>query len=73
MNITPPYGYQEVVPLTKTHAVVLPADRKLPTLFRQLTAMPLSFTEFAFAMRDYPIALSPAIRATAMWPWCWSG
>jgi len=56
VNITPPYGYQEVVPLTKTHTVVLPADRKLPTLFRQLTAMPLSFTEFAFAMRDYPIA-----------------
>ena len=26
MDITPPYGYQEVVPLTKNHRVVLPAS-----------------------------------------------
>ena len=29
MDITPPYGYQEVVPLTKEHRVVLPADHPL--------------------------------------------
>ena len=30
MDITPPYGYQEVVPLTKEHRVVLPAAGMLP-------------------------------------------
>jgi hypothetical protein len=56
MDIRPPYGYQEIVPLTKTHKVVLPDARKLPVALRELNAMPLSFTEFAVAGRDYPIA-----------------
>ena len=56
MDIKPPYGYQEIVPLTKTHRVLLPEERKLPVLFRHLTALPLSFTEFAVAVHDYPIA-----------------
>jgi len=55
MDIKPPYGYQEIVPLAKTHRVLLPGERKLPVLFRNLTALPLSFTEFAAALRDYPI------------------
>jgi len=55
LDIKPPYGYQEIVPLTKTHRVLLPGERKLPVLFRNLTALPLSFTEFAVAARDYPI------------------
>lgn len=57
MEITPPYGYQEIVPLAKTHKVLLPGERKLPVLFRNLTALPLSFSEFALAAHDYPIAL----------------
>ena len=56
MDIRPPYGYQEVVPLTKQHRVVLPESRKLPLVFRTLTAVPLSFTEFSAACRDLPIA-----------------
>lgn len=56
MDINPPYGYQEIVPLAKNHKVLLPAERKLPVLFRSLTALPLSFTEFAPAVHDYPIA-----------------
>ena len=56
MDIRPPYGYQEVVPLTKQHRVVLPESRKLPLVFRTLAALPLSFTEFAMACRDLPIA-----------------
>jgi hypothetical protein len=56
MDIKPPYGYQEIVPLTKQHRVVLPEARKLPPAFRSLTALPLSFTEFTVACRDYPIA-----------------
>jgi len=56
MDIRPPYGYQEVVPLTKQHRVVLPESRKLPLVFRTLSAVPLSFTEFSVACRDFPIA-----------------
>jgi len=55
VEIKPPYGYQEIVPLAKTHRVLLPETRKLPVLFRNLTAMPLSFTEFAPAAHDFPI------------------
>jgi len=56
MDIKPPYGYQDIVPLTKQPRVLLPEVRKLPTVFRGITALPLSFTEFGAACRDYPIA-----------------
>ena len=56
MDIRPPYGYQEVMPLRKEHRVALRADRKIPPGFRNLNALPLSFSEFTVACRDYPIA-----------------
>lgn len=55
MNINPPYGYQEVVPLKKEHRVVLPAGGKLPPIFRSMLALPLSYAEFSLACHDYPI------------------
>ena len=60
MDIRPPYGYQEVIPLTRQHRVVLPVGGKLPLVFRSLAALPLSFTEFTVACRDYPIAFLTA-------------
>jgi SapC len=56
VDIKPPYGYQEIVPLTRHHRVLLPEARKLPLVFRSLTALPLSYAEFSVACRDYPIA-----------------
>lgn len=56
MDIKPPYGYQEIVPLTRHHRVLLPDVKQLPPVFRSLTALPLSYTEFTVACRDYPIA-----------------
>lgn len=56
MDIKPPYGYQEIVPLTRKHRVLLPEARKLPLVFRSITALPISFAEFTAACRDYPIA-----------------
>ena len=56
VDIRPPYGYQDIVPLTKQHRVLLPEASKLPLVFRNLTALPLSYTEFAAVCRDYPIA-----------------
>jgi hypothetical protein len=56
MDIKPPYGYQEIVPLKKDHRVLWPEGRKLPLVFRALAAVPISYTEFGAACRDYPIA-----------------
>jgi hypothetical protein len=66
MEIKPPYAYQEIVPLTRQHRVVLPRGPKLPQVFRSLTALPLSFTEFTLACRDYPIAFVGADAASVM-------
>ena len=51
MDITPPYGYQEVVPLTKEHRVVLPAENKLPPVFRGM--MVLSLIHISEPTRPY--------------------
>jgi hypothetical protein len=56
MAITPPYGYNDIVPLTRDQRVILPKDGKLPAVFRDMTAIPLSFSEFTVASREYPIA-----------------
>lgn len=56
MDIKAPYGYREIIPLTRTHRVALPPERMPPPAFRKLTALPLSCVEFAAAARDYPIA-----------------
>jgi hypothetical protein len=55
MQITPPYGFQEIVVLAKTHRVLLPQERTLPSVFLRMNPMPVSFTEFAVAGRDYPL------------------
>jgi len=56
MDIKPPYGFQEIVPLTKQHRVALPEARMVPPAFRRTAVLPLSYTEFVVACRDYPIA-----------------
>lgn len=55
MDIAPPYGYQAIVPLAKTHKVLLPDTRAVPESFRTLNPIPVSFAEFVPAARDYPI------------------
>ena len=66
MDIRPPYGYEEIVPLAKQHRVALPDGRRLPSSFRHLNALPLSFTEFTVACRDYPIAFVGADTANVI-------
>lgn len=56
MNITPPFAYSSIVPLYKAHRVVFPEPGKVPAFCRALNALPLSFSEFARASHDYPIA-----------------
>ena len=55
MNITPPYAYGEVVPLTTTTRV-RKSTAGVPDVFRTTTAIPLSYSEIPVASRDYPIA-----------------
>lgn len=54
-QITPPYGFEEVVALTKAHRVLLPRGSALPMTFRNMNPMPVSFTEFPVACREYPL------------------
>jgi SapC len=58
MQINPPFGYAEVVPLRKTHRVRLLRAGEAPPFARALNAIPISYTEFASAARDYPIVFT---------------
>jgi hypothetical protein len=58
MQITPPFGYREIVPLQQQMAVRLPTPGELPPFAAQTNAVPMSYTEFAPASRDYPIVFT---------------
>ena len=63
MQITPPFGYGEIVPLEKHHRVLLPASGNagtVPDFAKRVNAMAISFSEFAIAQRDYPIVFATA-------------
>ncbi len=60
MQINPPFGYTEVVPLLKTHRVRLMRAGEAPPFARALNAIPISYTEFAPAARDYPLVFTSA-------------
>lgn len=58
MQIKPPFGYTEVVPLLKTHRVRLLRRGEVPAFAQRLNAIPISYTEFALAARDYPVVFT---------------
>ena len=63
VQITAPFGYGDIVPLEKTHRVLLPSmgaegGNSTPSFCRKLNAMAISFSEFLVASRDYPIVFS---------------
>jgi hypothetical protein len=55
MQISPPFGYQQVVPFQKTHKVRLLAPGEAPAFVREGGAIPISYSEFVPAGRFYPI------------------
>lgn len=55
MEINPPYGFQEIVALTKVQRVLLPKGPVLPVVFRTMNPLPVSYAEFPIASRDYPL------------------
>ena len=58
MQINPPFGYKEIVPLYKNNKVTLPAPGAVPDFCAQLNAIPISYTEFTVACRDYPLVFT---------------
>ena len=48
MEVTAPYGYQEIVPLQKTHRVLMPTGTT-PVFCRTLNALAVSLAEFTVA------------------------
>ena len=58
MEISPPFGYKEIVPLLKTHKVRLLKSGEVPPFVRALNAIPISYTEFARVAIDYPIVFT---------------
>ena len=57
MVITPPFGYDEIVPLQKQHRVLMPQGTT-PAFCRTLNALAVSASEFTAAARDYPIVFT---------------
>lgn len=57
LQITPPYGYDEIVPLQTSHRVLL-RPGATPGFCRTINALAVSYTEFAAASRDYPIVFA---------------
>ena len=58
MQISAPFGYQEITPFLKNHKVALPAPGALPSFTQELNAIPVSYTEFNVAHRDFPLVFS---------------
>lgn len=57
IRITPPFGYDEVVPLQRGDRVLLPHG-STPGFCRSINALAVSFSEFVVAGRDYPIVFA---------------
>jgi hypothetical protein len=58
MQISPPFGYREVVPFLKTQKVRLLAPGEIPQFVQRGNAVPVSHTEFQPIARHYPIVFT---------------
>jgi SapC protein len=58
MQISPPFGYKEVVPFLKTHKVRLLDAGQVPDFAARGNAIPISYTEFQLVARDFPIVFA---------------
>jgi hypothetical protein len=57
MRLSAPFGYDEIVPLEKTHRVLMPSGTT-PSFCRTINALAVSVGEFIAATRDYPIVFA---------------
>jgi hypothetical protein len=56
---TPPFGYGEIVPLQRTHRVLLPHGAT-PQFCRGINALAISYAELTAAARHYPVVFASA-------------
>lgn len=56
------------MPLTKTQRVLLPKNRALVTTFHSMNPMPVSYTEFPLASRDYPLVFISSDQGSSFVP-----
>ncbi|MBK8063438.1 MAG: SapC family protein [Betaproteobacteria bacterium] len=68
MQISPPFGYKEVVPLYKNQKVRLLGRGGAPAFVHGLNAIPISFTEFPFVAREYPIVFTSGDKGNSYAP-----
>lgn len=58
MQISPPFGYREVVPFLKSQKVRLLGPGEVPEFVQRGNAVPISHTEFQPVARHYPIVFT---------------
>ncbi len=68
MDISPPFGYKEIIPLLKTHKVRLLNPGEVPPFVRALNAIPISYSEFARVTLDYPIVFTSGDKGQTFAP-----
>ena len=60
MQISPPFGFKEIVPLNRAQKIRLLRPGEMPEFARALNAIPISYSEFALIARAYPIVFTAA-------------
>ncbi len=68
MQITPPFGYQEVVAFLKNQKVRLLAPGEVPEFAQRGNAIPISLSEFQPVAREYPIVFTASDNAQSFAP-----
>jgi len=58
MDIRPPFGYKDIVPMNRDHKVRLLKAGEVPEFARTLNSIPISYTEVALVAREYPIVFT---------------
>jgi hypothetical protein len=58
LQITPPFGYRDIVTFLKTHKVRLLQDGEVPQFVQRGNVLPISHSEFQLVGREYPIVFT---------------
>jgi hypothetical protein len=68
MQITPPFGYKELAPLSRKQKVRLLKPGEIPEFARTLNAVPISYSEFPAVAHDYPIVFTTGDKGSSFAP-----
>jgi hypothetical protein len=68
MQISPPYGYKDIVPFDRTKKVKLPHAGELPGFAGSTNAIPVSYVEFSVACHDYPLVFASSDNGKSFSP-----